>query len=106
MNYPPYIQRLLAQCQRFELHAQAVQSWSINWPLSTFADWLQDQTRPLIYYEYALTALALKATSESGAIIDAFDSSNSPRSLQTFHQIARIEWETRFKDHHPRPSAA
>lgn len=106
MPHPPYIQRLLSQCQRFDLHAQAVQTWSSNWPISTFADWLKDPDRPVIYHEYALAALALKATSESGAIIDAFDSSNSPQSLQTFHQIARIEWETRFKNDHPRPSAA
>lgn len=106
MRTPAQSDITLTQCQRFEIHAQAIRTWSLTWPLSTFTQWLTDPNRPLIYHEYALTALALIATAESGAFIDAYDSSKAPKEHQLFHQIARIEWETRNKYIHPTQDAA
>lgn len=96
----------LTQAQRFELHARAVQTFSLNWPISTFTDWLTDPERSLIYREYALTALALKATAQSGAIIDAYNPNPHGPDHHLFHQIARTEWKDRFKNSHPRDDVA
>lgn len=91
------VDRTLEQCRRFEQMAAVLQNWADTWTTDTLERWLLLEGLAGEEREKALVALALKATRRAGAIIDAYDPGPRGSDHQTFHQIARIEWEQRHR---------
>lgn len=85
----------LAQCRRFEVMSRTLHDWAAHWSTPTLARWLNLEQLPLGERDKALVALALQATGEAGAVLDAYDPYGHGRAHAALHQVARIEWEQR-----------
>ncbi len=92
------VDRTLEQCQRFEDFAADMATFSARWPSSALARWLDVDDLDTSTLEMALVALAIKGSASAGAIIDRYDPIDRGEDHELFYQIARIEWEQRFKD--------
>lgn len=100
------IDKTLDQCRRFEQLSAPLHQWATTWSTDTLERWLYLDHLPLEEREKALVALALKATCESGAIIDAYAPPADNEAHRLFHQVARIEWEQRHQARECRQNAA
>ncbi len=87
----------LEQCRRFETMSQTLQEWAEHWSTETLARWLNLGQLPIEEREKALIALALQATAEAGAVIDAYDPYGHGRDHELLYRVARIEWEQRSR---------
>jgi hypothetical protein len=96
----------IEQCRRFEQMVAPLETWATKWSTATLERWLHLDHLPVAERENALVALAIKATAETGAILDAYDPSCAGAAHTIFHQVARIEWEQRNQAHVKRSSAA
>lgn len=101
------VDRTLEQCRRFEEMAEVLQVWADHWTTETLERWLHLEDIPQEEREKALVALALQATNDAGRAIDSYEPGPRGSDHQTFHQVARIEWEQRQRAHRTtRPRSA
>ncbi|MFW5968751.1 MAG: hypothetical protein ACOCV2_14600 [Persicimonas sp.] len=89
------VDRTLEQCRRFEEMAEVLQVWADHWTTETLERWLYLDDISREEREKALVALALQATNRAGRVIAEYDPGPRGSDHQTFHQVARIEWEQR-----------
>ena len=89
------VDRTIAQCRRFERLAQSVAPWATRWPTSSFERLLDVGQSSTSVRNRALVALALKATSDAGAVLDGYDPTEVGEEHELFYQVVRIEWEQR-----------
>ena len=90
------VEQILLQCERFEwiadeLRDEVSQSHSI-----TAAAVLTDPESRTSDIERALVSLALKATADSGVLLQAYQPPKYPERLELLYQIVKIEWENRY----------
>jgi hypothetical protein len=95
----------IEQCRRFEEMTEPLELWARKWSTATLERWLHLDHLPLIEREKALVGLALKATDEAGAVLDAYDPTGEGQDHELFWQVARIEWEQRYQTHERRLAA-
>lgn len=91
------IDRTLAQCARFEAMCGPLAEWAERWSTETLARWLHVESLPLEEREKALVGLALKGTEQAGAVLDTYRPAARDPDHRLFYQVARIEWEQRYK---------
>lgn len=87
---------VLLQCERFEWLADELRDDLSQTHSITAALVLADPDSRVSDIERALVSLALKATADSGLLLDAYQPPAYPERLALLHQIVRIEWENRY----------
>ena len=92
------VDRTIEQCRRFEEFAADMAIFAERWPTSALARWLDVNDLDTVTRDMALVALALKGSANAGATIDDYDPTGLDEDHELFYQVARIEWEQRYRD--------
>lgn len=92
------VDQTIAQCRRFEQMVAPLETWARRWSVATLERWLYLDDLPLAEREMALVGLAVKASANSGAVLDAYEPAEGGEEHRLFCQVARIEWEQRRGD--------
>ncbi len=91
------IDEILEQRCRFEHMAAPLQTWAEKWSTGTLERWLHLDNLPLEERERALIALALQATAEAGAVIDAYSPGGRGEAHKVLYGVVKIEWAQRHR---------
>ncbi|MFP4600887.1 MAG: hypothetical protein ACLFVJ_21735 [Persicimonas sp.] len=91
------IDEILEQRCRFEHMAAPLQTWAEKWSTGTLERWLHLDNLPLEERERALIALALQATEEAGAVIDAYSPGGRGEAHKVLYGVVKLEWEQRHR---------
>lgn len=87
---------LIDQCCRFDQLAESLKPWAKKWSTTTMERWLELPNLPTRQREMVLTALAIKATERSGALLAGYEPGGESEEHRLFHRVCIIEWEQRF----------
>lgn len=82
--------------------AGPLRQWADDWSTETLRRWLAVEQLPTEEHQKALVALALQGTDVAGEILDGYDPRSRGTAHETFHKIARAEWEQRRKAYRAR----